>query len=97
MNNSDENRRRVSLTELREGESGTVITIIPSRGKGRGYCPARRIMEMGITPGTRITVIGSAPFHGPIEILVRGSRIVVGRGIAERIIVEVDRSDGKDD
>jgi len=96
MNNSDENKKRVSLTELRAGESGTVVAIIPSHGRGRGCGHARRIMEMGITPGTRITVIGSAPFHGPIEVLVRGSRIVVGRGIAERIIVEVYRSNGKD-
>lgn len=97
MNNSGEGKRRVPLTDLREGESGTVISIIPCHGRGRGYGLARRVMEMGITPGAKITVTGSALFHGPIEVLVRGSKIVVGRGIAERIIVEVDRDNEKDD
>jgi Fe2+ transport system protein FeoA len=44
---------------------------------------------MGLTPGTRVTVVKSAPFHGPVELKVRGARIVIGRGIAERILVKV--------
>lgn len=94
MNNSDEAKRRVSLTDLREGESGIVVSILASRGRGRGYGITRRIMEMGITPGTKIKVINTAPFRGPIEILVRGSRLAIGRGVAEKIIVEVERSNG---
>jgi len=43
---------------------------------------------MGLTPGTKVTVVKSAPFHGPLEILVRGSRLALGRGMAERIFVE---------
>ena len=46
-------------------------------------------MDMGLTPGTRVTVVKSAPFHGPLEILVRGSRLALGRGMAERIFVEI--------
>jgi Fe2+ transport system protein FeoA len=45
---------------------------------------------MGLTPGTKVTVIRSAPFHGPIELKVRGSRLALGRGMAERIIVRVE-------
>jgi len=44
-------------------------------------------MDMGLTPGTEILVVKSAPFHGPVEILVRGSRLALGRGMAERIFV----------
>lgn len=33
---------------------------------------AVRIMEMGITPGTELEVIRSAPFEFPIEVKVRG-------------------------
>jgi len=48
-------------------------------------------MDMGLTPGTTVTVVKSAPFHGPLEILVRGSRLALGRGMAERIFVEKER------
>jgi len=78
------------LTLLKAGESGVIKAISVTSGKGRrrraGF--ERRLMDMGLTPGTKITVIKSAPFHGPIEILVRGSRLALGRGMAERIIVE---------
>ncbi|MEM2915433.1 MAG: FeoA family protein [Candidatus Bathyarchaeia archaeon] len=79
----------VPLTALREGEIG-IITSIKSghgRGYGRGIRFERRLMDMGLTPGTEVVVIKSALFHGPIEISVRGSRLALGRGIAERIFV----------
>jgi len=46
---------------------------------------------MGLTPGTKVTVVKSAPFNGPLEVYVRGSRLAIGRGMAERILVEVKR------
>ncbi len=46
---------------------------------------------MGLTPGTEVTVVNSAPLNGPLEIRVRGSRLAIGRGMAERIFVEVER------
>jgi Fe2+ transport system protein FeoA len=46
---------------------------------------------MGLTPGTRVTVVKSAPFHGPIELQVRGSRLAIGRGMAKRILVRVEK------
>jgi len=48
-------------------------------------------MDMGLTPGTEITVTKIAPFGGPIEICVRGSRLALGRGMAERILVRIKR------
>jgi len=91
MDSSGTEKKKVPLTVLRRGESGTVVSILPSHGgRGRGCGFVRRVMEMGLTPGTRITVVSSAPFHGPVEVVVRGSRLAVGRGVAERIIVEVE-------
>jgi len=46
---------------------------------------------MGLTPGTKVTVVKSAPFHGPIEVHVRGSILALGRGMAERIFVAIDK------
>ena len=84
-------RREVPLTALRDKEAGTVTSIKSGcgRGQGRGKEFGKRLMDMGLTPGTKVTVVKSAPFHGPLEVLVRGSRLALGRGMAERIFVEL--------
>jgi DtxR family Mn-dependent transcriptional regulator len=81
----------VPLTSLRDGDIGILTSIKAARGKGhgKGWGFEKRLMDMGLTPGTRVTVVKSAPFHGPLEILVRGSRLALGRGMAERIFVEI--------
>ena len=44
-----------------------------------------RLTELGLTPGVELSVIQDN--GGPILILVRGSRIAIGRGIARKIQV----------
>ena len=61
------------------------------RGTTKESVFEKRLMDMGLTPGTKVTVVRLAPFHGPFEILVRGSRLALGRGMAERIFVEVKK------
>jgi DtxR family Mn-dependent transcriptional regulator len=80
-------RSKVPLTTLKKGEVGTVASISAGHGKGIGF--EKRLMDMGLTPGTRVTVVKSAPFHGPLEVIVRGSRLAIGRGMAKRIFVEI--------
>lgn len=77
------------LTQLRNGEIGIVTSIKlgHGRGGGRGRRFQRRLMDMGLTPGTEVLVVKSAPFHGPLEVTVKGSRLALGRGMAERIFV----------
>ena len=85
------------ITEMRNGETGNIISVKSGglvRGQGgqhRVWGFERRLADMGLTPGTRITVVKSAPLHGPLELLVRGSRLALGRGVAERIYVKVER------
>ncbi|MDH5702103.1 MAG: ferrous iron transport protein A [Candidatus Bathyarchaeota archaeon] len=87
------------LSDLKNGESGVVISIGTSRGRGRGDAERagrgwgfrKRLEDMGLTPGTKVTVVRAAPFNGPLEVHVRGSRLAIGRGMAERILVEVKR------
>ena len=79
-------KTKVSLTKLKKGESGRVVFISAGHGKSGRF--EKRLMDMGLTPGTTVTVVKSAPFHGPIEVIVRGSRLALGRGMAERIVVE---------
>lgn len=87
--NQNSKRNEIALTKLKEEETGTVSSIRAGHGRGRVF--EKRLMDMGLTPGTRVTVVKSAPFHGPIEIRVRGSRLAVGRGMAERIFVEKEK------
>ena len=86
-------RSEVPLTELRHGETGIVTSIKAGQGRGwgRGWGFEKRLMDLGLTPGTKVTVVKSAPFRGPLEILVRGSRLALGRGMAERILVEIKK------
>ena len=94
------------LTELKNGETGVITsTDLNSerrqpgrhrarRGWGRSFMHARfgkRITDMGLTPGTEITVVKSAPFNGPVEVCVRCSRLAIGREMASRIFVQVER------
>jgi len=83
----------VPLTSLKEGESGIIASIKDNpRGRRRGgWGFQKRLMDMGLTPGTKITVVKSAPFRGPIEVYVRGSRLALGRGMAARIFVEISK------
>ena len=72
------------LTALLEGEEGVVERL---RG-GRGLC--QRVSAMGLTPGTRVKMLRSSMFGGPILVSVRGTTLALGRGVATKILVKVD-------
>ncbi|MEN2975396.1 MAG: metal-dependent transcriptional regulator [Candidatus Caldarchaeales archaeon] len=73
----------VSVSFLREGESGKVSFI---RGDHKIL---RRLLDMGITPGVILKVVRIAPFKGPVEVEVRGSRIALGEDITSNVFVEI--------
>jgi Fe2+ transport system protein FeoA len=97
---------RVPLTELKNGETGIIVSTECKLHGGpmfrhharKGWkrkasidlC-IKRLTDLGLTPGTEVTAVKSAPFHGPLEIFVRGSRLAIGRGMGSRILVEVKR------
>ncbi|MEM2936719.1 MAG: FeoA family protein [Candidatus Bathyarchaeia archaeon] len=87
-------KSELPLTALGDGQSGIITSIGEGHGGGHGrgrggWGFKKRLMDMGLTPGTRVTVVKSAPFHGPLEVSVRGSRLALGRGMAERVFVEI--------
>ena len=90
---------KLRLSDLRNGESGIISSVGVGLGRGRGHGGrarrgwgfGRRLEDMGLTPGTKVTVVKSAPLNGPLEVIVRGSRLAIGRGMAERIFVEIKR------
>ncbi len=72
----------IAVSKLKEKQEGTVAFI---RGDNKVL---RRLLDMGLTPGTRICVNRAAPFKGPIEITVRGSNLALGEEVAGNIFVE---------
>lgn len=47
-----------------------------------------RLMEMGLTPGVEIELVGRAPLGDPLEFAVRGYRLSLRRAEAARVSVE---------
>jgi len=69
------------LTMVREGMKAVLLSIEGGRQL------RSRLAALGLLPGTELEVIQNSG-QGPFVIGVKGSRIVIGRGMAARIAVE---------
>ena len=69
----------VPLATLPEGKEAVVIGIIAGRGL------ARRLAELGFMRGEKVKILRSGP--GPVLVLVKGSKIALGWGVARKILV----------
>ena len=73
------------MTSLVQVPRRTEVVIIAIDG-ARSF--RRRLMEMGLVPGTPIQVIEVAPLGDPLEIEVRTSRLSIRKAEAAQIRVE---------
>jgi Fur family ferric uptake transcriptional regulator len=55
----------------------------------------QRLADMGLTPGTTIEVI-KASGPGPIIVAFRGSRIALGHGLSQKVLVSTNNNPAKD-
>jgi ferrous iron transport protein A len=46
-----------------------------------------RLLEMGLTPGVAVTVVGTAPLGDPLELELRGYRLSIRRSEADRVAI----------
>lgn len=72
----------IPVSQLKECQEGKVAFI---RGDNKVL---RRLMDMGLTPGTKLSINRVAPFKGPVEICVRGSNLALGAEVAGNVFVE---------
>jgi len=72
----------MTLRDLKIGKSGRVISV------GGEKTLRRRLLEMGITPQTVVTVKKTAPMGDPVELVLRGYILTLRLEDAEKIIVE---------
>jgi Fe2+ transport system protein FeoA len=72
----------IALSALTVGCSA-VVKAFPKTGTA-----FLRLREMGVLPGTRITLLRTAPMGDPIEIKVRGYNLTLRKSEAEHVLVE---------
>ena len=59
--------------------------VVVALESGRGV--RSHLNTLGIHVGDHMTVMGRAPFGGPVLVEVHGSRVAIGRGLARQIEV----------
>ena len=72
----------MTLNELKIGDSGVITAV---GGEGALRC---RLLDMGLTPRTVVTLRKVAPMGDPIEIHVRGYELTLRVEGARQITVE---------
>ena len=69
---------------LSDAAVGTELTVQRVGGE-RSF--RRRLMELGLVPGTRVELVGVAPLGDPLEFLVRGCSLSIRRAEASSVQV----------
>ena len=72
------------LDQIEKGETGLVRSV-EGDGKVR-----RRLFDMGVTPGAKVTLRKKAPFGDPIEVTIRGYELSLRKAEAELVNIEVE-------
>ena len=70
-----------ALARLQAGEHAVVLSFEGGHGL------VSRLTSLGFTPGVEITMMHNYG-HGPLIVSVRGARVALGRGEAQKIIVK---------
>jgi len=79
-------QNRVAIGNLEQGQRGKISLI---RG---GYTLLCRLLDMGLRPGTEICAIRVTTSSGSVEVSVGSSKIVVGKGIASKVFVDLEEN-----
>ncbi len=74
---------------LAEQKQGSVVDVVGVDGPVDGTL--LRFFEMGLVPGTTVTVLRRAPLGDPLQILVRGTRLCLRNDDAARFRVGARR------
>ncbi len=73
----------INLRQMKKHQSGVIRMVKVSGELGR------RIREMGLVPGTAITIQGRAPLNDPVALRVMGGTLTLRNNEADHILVEV--------
>jgi ferrous iron transport protein A len=81
--------RQMCLRQMKRHQSGTIVAVTAKGEMGR------RIRDMGLVPGTMITVQGRAPLYDPVALRVMGFTLTLRNSEADFIHVEVEQGQWK--
>lgn len=73
--------KQKNMAQLQPGESGVVDVV---GGEGAMH---RHLLDMGLTPGVKVTLVKTAPMGDPLEIRLRGYSLTLRKDDAARIIL----------
>ncbi len=73
------------MIALSETSRGELVRVVQIDGEDS---LSIRLMEMGLTPGVDVVLVGTAPLGDPLEFEVRGYRLSLRRSEAARVSVE---------
>lgn len=73
----------IHLRKMAKHQAGTIKSIKVGGELGR------RIREMGLVPGTEISIQGRAPLYDPVAIRVMGGTLTLRNHEADYIVVDV--------
>lgn len=73
----------INMREMKINQSGKISSVKVEGELGR------RIRDMGLTPGTEVTVQGRAPLYDPVALRVRGFTLSLRNSEADYIDVEI--------
>lgn len=78
-------RKQMTLTQMRTGQSGIVVQIQGGHGM------VNRLSALGIRPGKRITKVSGGLMRGPVTVQIDGTQVAIGFGMARRITAELEK------
>ncbi len=81
--------RKKTLEDLAPGQSGTILSVGNQSGTVK-----RRLVDMGLTPGTEVKVTKIAPLGDPIEVTLRGYELSLRKADAAQIAMGQPRPGG---
>lgn len=72
----------MTIVDLKPGEKGRILEInVEDTLKNK-------LLELGMTPGTLVQFVRTAPLGDPINIKVRGFNLGIRRAVAQNIVLK---------
>lgn len=87
MEKGSHETERANVAQLQPGESGVVESV---GGEGALH---RHLLDMGITPGVRVTLQKTAPMGDPLEIHLRGYALTLRKDDAAKISLRTGKGE----
>lgn len=75
---------RIPLRTMLRDQSGIIHAVSASGELGR------RIRDMGLVPGTEVTIMGRAPLLDPVALRLKGFTLTLRNNEADLIMVDVE-------